>query len=194
MLALEWKLSGWRSASEARDLLGEGVRLLARKAGEGVSFAAADLSVAEATVRRSAVLLRSERENAAAFLFDAASVPFSWHFSEPDVHVILPPRPREETLALACTDAADTLRGIDLVGACWRDWVVLFHAGLTVAHSSVSFDAGRGRKYLVTGLGPGSWDVWRDGWLDEMGLPVRPAEAALRFDGEPGSFFIRKFG
>jgi hypothetical protein len=195
MLALQWTLHGWNSIRDARTLLGSGVRALAKHDAEGFSFAAGDMSDGGIKVRRSAVLLR-DGAGTAAVLFDVASVPFSWSFSgEGPVHRLQEPRSGSETTcALASTDAADTVRGVDLLGAQWREWVVLFHTGLHVAQSSLSFDAAAGSRYLLTGLGPGYWDVWRDGWLEEMGIPVRPPAASLRFDSGPGSFFIRKFG
>ena len=194
MLALEWDLTGWEAARDARDLFGSGVRIIARHNGEGFSFAAADLSRDDVTVRRSAVTLGSgDRKQLLAF--DIASAPFAWSFGGAVVHVLqAPPLNSETPYALASTLPCELVRGVDLVGALWNDWVVLFHTGLNAAQSSLSFDSKGGWQYLLTGLGPGSWDVWRDGWLEEMAIPIRPPTASLRFTGEPGSFFIRKFG
>jgi hypothetical protein len=194
MIALEWRLGDWRKAADARTLLGAGARLLASNGGQGFNFAAADLTKGDTTVRRSAVLVRDTGE-AAAFLFDVASAPFSWRFPDADVSELQAPRPGiDTTCALACTEPAAHLKGVDVSGGVWRNWVVLFHTGLHAAQSSLSFDSDAGSRYLVTGLGPGSWDIWRNGWLDEMGVAVPPPAGSLRFDSEPGSFFLRKFG
>lgn len=86
--------------------------------------------------------------------------------------------------------------GVDLEGGTAGRWAVLFHTEPTLARSAVSFDtSGRGAevtRYLVTGLAPGDWQVWRNGWLEDLDGFVRPGECVLYFERAPGSFFLRR--
>lgn len=86
---------------------------------------------------------------------------------------------------------------LDLEGAIVNDWVLLFHTEARMARSALSFDTGSGsdlQRFLVTGLAPGTWEIWRDGWLVDIGLPVEPREAVLYFEGKRGSYFVRRLG
>ncbi len=83
------------------------------------------------------------------------------------------------------------LEGLEIPGG----WVVLFNTESRMAGSVLSFDTGKGsgtRRFVVTGLAPGSWDIWRDGWLIDIGVQVEPSEGVLYFEGRPGSYFLRR--
>lgn len=83
---------------------------------------------------------------------------------------------------------------IDLAGVQVGEWVVAFGADATMAHQPVFFDIDRGErlKILLTGLAPGSWDVWWKGWLEHPDLPVEPTASTLFFEGPPGGYYFRR--
>ncbi len=83
---------------------------------------------------------------------------------------------------------------IDLVGFRFGEWVVLFHPAGRSARSPLFFttEGGERLRYLLTGLAPGTWEIWRNGWLeDPMGVVEGP-EATLYFEGPPGMYFFRR--
>jgi hypothetical protein len=88
------------------------------------------------------------------------------------------------------------LSSLDLTGVVVGNNVVLFHTESRLASSAVSFDTGQsgaGRmRFIVTGLAPGMWEIWRDGWVVDIGIPVRAGEAVLAFEERPGSYFVRR--
>jgi len=83
---------------------------------------------------------------------------------------------------------------VELAGVRLADRVVLFHADSRSARSAVSFSVeGNGDlKYLVTGLAPGAWEIWWNGWLEDPQGAVEPRAGALYFEGPPGSYFLRR--
>lgn len=89
-----------------------------------------------------------------------------------------------------------SLTSLDLEGVQTARTVVLFHTEPHLASSALSFDTGRDNaaslQFIVTGIAPGMWEVWRDGWVVDIGVPVRAGEAVLWFEGRPGSYFIRR--
>ena len=90
---------------------------------------------------------------------------------------------------------ATRISSLDLVGVRVGANVVLFHTEKQMARSALSFDTGTGEGrlgFIVTGLAPGIWEVWRNGWLVEPEVVVRAGEAVLFFEERPGSYFIRR--
>ncbi|HET8549742.1 MAG TPA: hypothetical protein VFL57_17155 [Bryobacteraceae bacterium] len=87
----------------------------------------------------------------------------------------------------------ERVESMDLAGTRIGHWVVLFNIERNSTRSAVWFETAAGLKlsFLVTGLGPGQWDIWRDGWLVEHGAYVRPTAGALYFTGLGGMYFIR---
>ena len=65
-----------------------------------------------------------------------------------------------------------------------------------MARSIVSFDLeAPGRLgFLVTGLASGSWEIWWNGWLEDPQGSVEPSSGALYFEGEAGSYFLKRLG
>jgi hypothetical protein len=116
-----------------------------------------------------------------------------------NVQSLLPePKPRNEIkfLHLVQTGGRQTpgkIESDELVGLRLADWALLFYTEMQMAKSAVSFDvAGSGTlKFLITGLAPGVWEIWRAGMReqDDMGVPAE--SGVLRFDGKPGSYFLR---
>lgn len=94
------------------------------------------------------------------------------------------------------TDAASVpVTSLDLAGVIVGDAVVLFHTESGMARSALSFDTGKGgdkKRYVVTGVAPGLWEVWRNGWVVDIGVPVRAGEGVLYFEERPGSYFVRR--
>ena len=82
----------------------------------------------------------------------------------------------------------------DLAGVRLADWVVLFHAETIMAQSAVSFDVAgpASLRFLVTGLAPGSWEIWRGGMRELEDGTVAPQSGAMCFAGKPGSYFLRR--
>lgn len=91
---------------------------------------------------------------------------------------------------------ASPLSGFELAGARMGEWVVLFHTESRTARSPLSFEAlgGERVRVLLTGLAPGAWELWRNGWLEDPDGVVRPQAAALYFEARPGDFFLRRLG
>lgn len=89
---------------------------------------------------------------------------------------------------------AGEVSSVELAGVRLADRVVLFHADTTSARGAVSFSVTGGGtlKYLVTGLAPGTWEVWWNGWLEDPQGFVDPKAGALYFEGPPGSYFLRR--
>jgi hypothetical protein len=83
-----------------------------------------------------------------------------------------------------------------LAGARMGGRVALFHTAPEMAREAVYFDTEGGAKLqcLVTGLAPGAWEVWRNGYLEDTGVIVEPSEGAAYFEGQPGSYFLRPRG
>lgn len=88
------------------------------------------------------------------------------------------------------------ISSLDLEGAIAGSTVVLFHTETRLAASALSFDTEKHEAatlhFIVTGLAPGMWEIWRNGWVVDGGVPVRAGEAVLSFEGRPGSYFIRR--
>ncbi len=161
-----------------RSRLGEeaaSARLLGFDTGPGYAFLAADITAGRPqTARRSLVVL-----NGALVTFDLL------------VATGAVPRRR-----LDAALPAEEISSIDFAGVRLASWVVLFHTESASARSAVSFEVkGDGPlKFLVTGLAPGAWDIWRNGWLEDTSAFVSPQAGALYFEGRPGSYFLRRMG
>ena len=83
---------------------------------------------------------------------------------------------------------------VDFAGARQGSLAILFWLDRDPARGAASFtiDGAGPLKILIAGLAPGTWEFWRNGWLEETGLRVERGSTVLRFDGEPGSYFIRR--
>ena len=86
-----------------------------------------------------------------------------------------------------------SIESMDLAGVRVGDWAVLFNLEPRATRGAVWFDIPVMDKLriLVTGLAPGQWDLWRNGWLIEQGAIVRPTAGALYFEGAGGTWFLR---
>jgi hypothetical protein len=86
------------------------------------------------------------------------------------------------------------IASIDMAGVRIRDRAVVFYTESTSARSAVSFDVpGSGNvKHLVAGLAPGSWEIWRNGWLEDPQGFVEPQAGALYFEAPAGNYYFRK--
>ena len=82
----------------------------------------------------------------------------------------------------------------DLAGVRLAEHVVAFHTETRMAQSAVSFEVGgpAALKFLITGLAPGPWEIWRAGMLEISDSVVAPEAGALHFIGKPGSYFLRR--
>jgi hypothetical protein len=96
----------------------------------------------------------------------------------------------------ALPQGGERISGVDMEGVITGHWAVLFHTDSTLARSAVSFDSSeckaRPTRYLATGLAPGDWQVWRNGWLEDVDGFVKPGECVLYFELAAGSFFLRR--
>jgi hypothetical protein len=89
----------------------------------------------------------------------------------------------------------EPVSSLDVEGVRLRDYVVLFHTEAGLLRSAFSFDTGDAPgqvKIVVTGVSPGTWEIWRNGWVVDIGVVVRPKEGVLYFEERPGRFFVRK--
>jgi hypothetical protein len=90
--------------------------------------------------------------------------------------------------------AIQDISSLDLAGVVLNDWAVLFYTEPRSATAAVSFlvDGKQKLNVLVTGLAPGDWEVWRDGWLLDVPGGVAPSAGSLFFEGRAGSYFLRR--
>jgi heparinase II-like protein len=81
----------------------------------------------------------------------------------------------------------------DLAGLRLGQWAILFNTEMRMATSAVSFDvAGPAQmKFLIAGLAPGIWEIWRAGMREQDDVGVAPESGVLHFEGKPGSYFLR---
>jgi hypothetical protein len=88
------------------------------------------------------------------------------------------------------------ISSLDLEGVVAGNAVILFNTESRLISSAISFDTGAVRagslRFIVTGMAPGMWEIWRNGWVVDIGVPVRAGEAVLEFEERPGSYFIRR--
>jgi hypothetical protein len=84
----------------------------------------------------------------------------------------------------------------DLAGVRVADRVVAFFTETRTARSAVSFDVDGPAmlKFLITGLAPGEWEIWRGGLLENLDGTVPPEKGALAFQDSPGNYFLRRIG
>jgi hypothetical protein len=104
-----------------------------------------------------------------------------------------PPHSKPEPPRVTGSVKSTPVESMDLIGTRVADWAVLFNIEPRSTRSAVWFETvgGAELKFLLTGLAPGQWDLWRDGWLIEHGVIVRPTSGALYFTGAPGMYFVR---
>jgi hypothetical protein len=92
--------------------------------------------------------------------------------------------------------AGRALSSLDLEGRIVGSTAVLFGTEDRLTSSALSFDTGAHTaetlRFIVTAVAPGVWEIWRNGWLVDTGVPVRAGEAVLAFEGRPGSYFLRR--
>lgn len=100
----------------------------------------------------------------------------------------------KESLNVSGFASPERIQDLDFAGARLGAYVALFHRATSPARSSASFrlDAPGKLKYLVTGLAPGDWDIWFQGYREDS-LTVHPREACLYFEGDPGGYFLRRW-
>ncbi len=94
----------------------------------------------------------------------------------------------------AVPPADGEIGSIDFGGVRLQGWVLLFHAESNSARSAVSFNVkGAGPlRFLIGGLGPGTWEIWRNGWLEDPSGTVERTAGALYFEGPAGDYFLRR--
>jgi hypothetical protein len=116
------------------------------------------------------------------------SLPFSLH-AESQLQVFEAIRKDAQPALVAPVES------LDLRGATLGSWTLLFHDGAVGARSALSFavETPENGNYLVAGLSPGVWDVWRNGWLQDLDGTVRAGSALLFFPSRAGSFFLRRW-
>lgn len=98
-----------------------------------------------------------------------------------------------KTLRVEPEAGATKIEDIDFSGAVIGEWTVLFHNEKQALRSAASFEvAAAGKlKFLIGGLAPGGWEIWRNGWLEDSMNGVDARSGVLYFEGEGGTYFIR---
>jgi hypothetical protein len=106
---------------------------------------------------------------------------------------LAPPSPA--ALTVRPESAVEFVRSVDLDGVRIGDWVVLFHNEIYSAREPQFFFVDREGplKCLVTGLAPGAWELWHNGFVKEPSLEVNPRAGALYFEGLAGNYFFRRY-
>jgi hypothetical protein len=81
----------------------------------------------------------------------------------------------------------------ELAGFRLGEWAILFYTEAHMAQTAVSFDVeGPPKmKFLIAGLAPGAWEIWRAGMRELEDGTVAPSSGVLFFEGKPGSYFLR---
>jgi hypothetical protein len=205
----------WWEPAQLRALVGNRARLLGHDCGPRrdapeYGFIAADLTPPGSR-------FRMVRRSCAVLKFGAQWALVAYDFATPrgerapfDIvsglrHTSLQPRAvrlRDEEAAmldavlLGGATPVVPVTSMDLAGARIADRVVLFYTEPSMARSMVYFDVeASGRlKFLVTGLAPGTWEIWWNGWLENPQGGVEPEAGALYFEGEPGGYFLKRIG
>lgn len=85
---------------------------------------------------------------------------------------------------------------VDFAGALVGDWAFFFHNEAHALRSTASFEVAAEGKlhFMICGLAPGAWDIWRNGWLEDTSSGVDARSGVLYFEGRAGSYFIRRSG
>lgn len=88
------------------------------------------------------------------------------------------------------------ISNLEVVGVRAGKRLAAFHRQPTLQNSALHFEIeGKGKEKVacfVAGLAPGLWEIWWNGYLEEIEGLVRPETGTLYFDIEPGSVFIRR--
>jgi Heparinase II C-terminal domain len=81
----------------------------------------------------------------------------------------------------------------DLAGLRLGSLAILFYTETHMARSAVSFDVAgpTAMKFLIAGLAPGEWEIWRAGMREIDDGAVAPESGVLYFEGKPGGYFLR---
>jgi hypothetical protein len=87
------------------------------------------------------------------------------------------------------------INSVDLAGARIGEWVVFFHNETHSAREPQFFfvEGGASVRCLVTGLAPGAWELWHNGFVKEPSLEVTPRAGSLYFEGDAGDYFLRRY-
>ncbi len=90
--------------------------------------------------------------------------------------------------------AVEKLESQDLVGVHLADRVVLFNSRGDRTSAPLTFSVGGGglKKYLVTDLAEGTWQIRRDGKVTVAALTVSAEEGTAYFEGPPGRYELRR--
>jgi len=99
-----------------------------------------------------------------------------------------------KTLRAEPESGAQKITEIDFAGAVTGGWAVFFYNESRALRSTSSFAVPGEAKlqFLIGGLAPGGWDVWRNGWLEDTKSVVDAQSGVLHFEALAGSYFIRK--
>jgi hypothetical protein len=147
------------------------------------------------TVRRSIVAL--EGEKTLSFDWVAANDPTArWTMPEGGRRLQSPSTAEGAFLTAFTTEPVLAVEGVDLTGARIGEWLVLFHTDAFSASSAVSFYIpGHDRlRILLTGLAPGVWQIWHNGWLEEPHAAIAKTAFSYYWEAAAGDYFLRRLG
>jgi hypothetical protein len=190
-------------------------RVLAYRDSPGVTFIAVNTTSSHASTRavqRSAVVLKEGEAMVITYdiaLADDETNPITWSIQGSlgsfGIRRLLPASGSKGTgetaflHAIGLKEKIETvidISSLGLAGVVAGGWAVLFHTEPRSAQSGVSFlvEGDSKLNILVTGLAPGSWEIWRNGWLEEAPGIVTPSAGSMHFEGRAGSYFLRRRG
>jgi heparin/heparan-sulfate lyase len=78
------------------------------------------------------------------------------------------------------------MAGISIAG-----FSVLFRKSSGRTDRPVKFDS-EGKRFLVTDLAAGTWQIWRGGSVISPAIRVTAEEGTLWFEGPPGTYELRR--
>lgn len=163
------------------------------------------LATAVGARRRSFVMLKPSAAPAALVTFDLAPAPVQTAAPQLKRFRVKADVLKSEGLFLCAMQFSDSeakpavavefIGSVDLAGARIGEWVVLFHNEAHSAREPQFFFVDREGpvRCLVTGLAPGAWELWHNGFVKEPSLEVSPRAGALYFEGTAGNYFFRRY-
>ena len=188
------------SPDTLRALAGPEARTLGRDVTPAYSFLAADCTAAYRTSLRELLRFFVLLPNIALIDFDIPTAgpdtTVTWNLEGARPETAIEIRHLLHVIWLGEPKPFKPLDSIDLRGVRVGNQVIAFYTEPRMARSAVSFDVdGTGKlKILIAGLAPGEWEVWFAGMLEIPDGEVRPEAGTLTFEGNPGSYFIRRLG
>lgn len=88
---------------------------------------------------------------------------------------------------------AKAISSMHLAGVRLAGHIILFHTGTTMTRSIFfEVEGGDTLQYVIVGLFPGTWEIWRNGFLEDPEGVVNRESGVLYFEGPPGNYYLKR--